>query len=89
MGGRAGHQRARVRAATCSHATGLHTTRVLATCCSGRTFHARTQLDARGGAFMDAGARRALVDSESRSVCVEPGTRRSADGASAGVDARR
>jgi len=84
MGGRARDQRARIRAAARRGAagvcaTGIHT-----------TGHTRTAFRSRpgGGAFLDPGARRALVDSEPSTACVQSNTRSTAGGASAGVDAR-
>jgi hypothetical protein len=80
MGGRACDQRARVRAAAGRGAAGVYAT--------GRT-RAAFRTRPGGGAFMDPGACRALVDSEPSTASIESNTRSTTGGASAGVDARR
>jgi len=63
MGGRTGHQRACVLLAPGRGTAGISASGLLAACRAGRTggaLHAR----AGGGAFMDTGACRALMDSK-------------------------
>ncbi len=87
MGGRARDQRVRLPAS--GRTPFLCATGILAAGHPGRAFRARAERRPGGGAFMDSEAGRAHVDSEPGSASVQPTTRNTDGGPSAGVDARR